>query len=634
MSLTREMVISYGGFSTNSTTYRIQDFTGLFQGTVQSGFKATIIVSGATVALAAANCIALETAFRTPYQNCAVTIGGNTFNSWSHTAGTGFNGMPAAIKPGKIGDSGLSRIYEIEIQFGMPADTYGTSYRRESTVRVTWTPDRRQHVAIDGVYTVNGSTSARAQYLAAIGAYATSILTALGGSFDLLEESVENDDQNKVATFHRLYDEQFTGRNEAEIVTFYTPDRRRHVTISGTYSTVIAGSGARAAYASLIGAFATTVLGVIGGTYDLQSETIDDNDADTVVKFSRTYDELITGRKDGSYTIAYDPERVRTVTFQATYTTVSAATSALSAAASNGPTWASSILAALSITASDLLSTNIAPNDQDNGATYAAVYKELIYTEAGTLPDPQIVEQRITITRGKDGAGDTGTISVRPITLDIAYSCGFVWTLTQALQTKWATIRGWLLNTIVAEYQAGSAALTAESVDFDPVENKINAKLTVIIAVANILSLKIDVNDDVDQGVEFVGEWTGDPLDFYTFNGHMTCIRTITKTYRRVAGGVAPPGITYSGPGPTPGTAPGGASSGDLKNPKAPPISGGGGEGEDDPFGFAGLTGIVIRRSQTKTKLTLGLPGNQVNVEDIVYVTVVRLINPQNETTQ
>ena len=631
MSLTREMVISYGGFSTNSTTYRIQDFTGLFQGTVQSGFKATIIVTGATVAITAANCASLETAFRTPYQACNVSIGGNTFNSWSHTAGTGFNGMPASIKPGKLGDSGCSRVYEIEIQFGMPADTYGTSFRRESTVRVTWTPDRRQHVAIDGVYTCNGVTTGQAQYLAAIGAYATSILTALGGTFDLLEESVENDDQNKVATFHRLYDEQFTGRNEAEIVTFYTPDRRRHVTISGKYSTVIAGSGARAAYASLIGAFCTTVLGVIGGTYDLQAETIDDNDADTVVTFSRTYDELIGGRKDGSYTVAYDGERVRTVTFQATYTTVTAATSARAAAESGGASWASGILSTLGVSASDLISQNTVPNDQDNAAAITLVYKELIFSEAGALPDAQIVNQKLKITRQREAPGDTPT-AVRLITLSIDYSAGLVWTLNTNLVQKWGAIRNWILGTIVAAYQSGSIAVTAESVDFDPVSNDLDAKMTVVVATYSILSLKIDIADEVDQDVKFIGKWTKDPMDFYTFPGHMVCTRTITKTYRRLPGGVAGGGVTLSGPQPV--IPPGGGSSGNLKSPTAPSIGGSNGEAGDDPYSFGGNFGVVTRRSQTKTKLTLGLPdATQMQVEDIVYVTVVRIISTPTVAT-
>ncbi len=627
---TREMVITYGSYSCGgSSASRIDGYTAVLQGTVQTGVRFDILLTADTVAAMAAACIAIEAAFRTPYKNLTVVIAGETFLTLSHTSGTGFNANPSIEKSGQVGDSALSRVYSVRIDFGMPADTYDSSYRRESQVRIVWSPDRRMHVSVDGTYTVNGSTSARAQYLAAIGAYASSILTALGGTFDLLEEHVENDDQNKVATFHRLYDEQFSGRNEATIAVFYSPDRRKHVTISGKFTKVSTGSGARAAYEAAIAGFASTVLAAIGGTYDLQAENADANDADTVLTFSRTYDELVGGRKEASYSIAYDGARIRTVTFQGTYSTVSTGASARSTALSDAPTWAATILSALSVTASDKVSETVTPNDQDNAATFQIVYRELIYSEAGALPDTQIVSQRFTIKRVKEAPGDSPT-ATRVVTLDVDYSALIVWTLNTNLQAKWTAIRNWLVATILPTYQAGTIAVVKENVGFDPVSNEIFATMSVDVAVGNILLNKLEIADDVDQGKEFVGVWDDNPLDFFKFDGHITAIRTITKTYRRLRGTAVPGAgdVTYSGPTPA-----GAGGTGNLLKPPSIPISGDNGEAGDDPYGFGGFNSDVIKRSQTKAKLDIGLPPNQMFVEDIVFVTVIRVTSSPPESS-
>lgn len=632
MPVTRELQISYGSYVVGgaNTNPQIHDFMTLYQGYVQTGVKFTFLVTATSEAAFASACIAAEAAFRTPRLALTVTIGSSTILSLSHSAGTGFNSDPRIDKI-EAGSSARSRLYTVSIDFGMPADNVGTDYRRDSTVRVTWSPDRRRHIAIDGIYTVNGSTSARDQYTAAIGTYAAAIISAIGGTYDLLEEHVENDDQNKVATFHRLYDEQIVDRNEAEITLFYSPDRRRHVTITGKYSKCAAGSGARATYNADIGAFSTAVLGALGGTYDLQAETTDDNDTDTVITFSRTYDELIGGRKEAKYTISYADTRKASLTFEGTYTTVSAGTSAIAAYNSNFPTWAATVIGTFGLTMQKV-EENVQPNDQDNAVSFQTKYEQVIFAQAGTLPDARIRHQELKVRRAKEAPGDSPG-AIRPVRLEIDYSADIVYTSTQDLQAIWTAARNWILTSLAATYQTGQGmAVVAEAPSFNPDDNTLTATMTLDIPVNNILLNKIDVTDEVDQGEQLIGVWDGNPMDYYRFSGLIVAVRTIVKTYRIIPGAVpGGSGITYSGP--TPVRPPGGGSGGSLVNPTPPSISGANGESQDDPYGFGGYTGVVIRRSQTKTIVVIGLPGNQYTAWDIVYTTVVRLYNPAGTTT-
>jgi hypothetical protein len=69
---------------------------------------------------------------------------------------------------------------------------------------------------LSGVYTALASNSARAQYEASIDAYVTTLTTALGGTWELVEESSASaDDTDKLLEFTRLYRELIFAQSSA-----------------------------------------------------------------------------------------------------------------------------------------------------------------------------------------------------------------------------------------------------------------------------------------------------------------------------------------------------------------------------------------------------------------------------------
>lgn len=211
----RELTITYGGYSVGGDQAN-RRLDGLYisdQGFDSGSVEYSFVVSGATEQAFASEVSVAEAAFHVPYQALTITLGSQTIKSYSHSSSTGFNAQPKILKRGDFVDSGRARRYTVRIEFGLPADVISLAGRRTSNVNVDYLPSRRRMVTISGTWTAIGSTTARAQYEAQIGAYATSVLDALGGTYKLAEEPVtRHDDQNKLLEFSRVHEEIiFTG---------------------------------------------------------------------------------------------------------------------------------------------------------------------------------------------------------------------------------------------------------------------------------------------------------------------------------------------------------------------------------------------------------------------------------------
>lgn len=611
----REIGIVYGGYTVATT----DDVHIGVDGPDLSSIRFDFEIAHSDPSTFATMKAAAETAFRTPRQGLVITVRGTTWKSFSHSGGTGFNANPK-IESTRRGRSANSIIYTISIDFGRPADVHGTNYRRNSTVRVTWSTDRRMHVDVDGVYTVNGSTTARQQYLDAIGTYASSILTALGGSFDLLEENVVNDDQNKVATFHRRYDEQIGGRNHAEIVIETLPNTRKRVAISGMYSTISAATSSFAAYNTNFPAFRDAVLASVGGTFQTTTTKAEKNDTDLVTTFTNVYDETRDGRQDGSYQLVYSTDRRLSVFFFANYFTGASGADAYALALADFELWALGVLGDIGGTYNKR-NESYQPNDivPPNFCSARLEFLEAYTSQAGSLPHGSIRDQNYKVEKTVEAPGDYPGANVRRmVEIKIDYTAQVDKTITTNLVQLWNSIISWLLSVVVPVYQTGTAVVVDQSSMFNPDNNILRGNVRVWIAPGNLLLYKFESSDkNVSQKV-FDGLWTGNDLDYHVYPGHRLCLKTFIKTYRRLAGSATPlPAMDTK-----------------LQDPKVPSVGsifgGGTGEGGADPFGFGNLEGHEVSREQprrTVHEIGSGNPGGKMVVEDISFAYTVRYVN-------
>lgn len=214
MTVTRELSISYGGFSVGGSTARQVTDYPMVESAYENGvFEFSFITSAATAAAFQTEIAAVEAAFRKPRQDLTVTYGSGNTVSWKQSDNTGFDANPVITKRGDIGDSGRSRRYWVRIEFGLPADNVSTSFRRYSTVSINYSPTRIRTVTINGVYTANstdGTTGSIAQYLAQIATYATTVLSGISASASwekISEPDVSRNETDKVTQFTTVYRE-------------------------------------------------------------------------------------------------------------------------------------------------------------------------------------------------------------------------------------------------------------------------------------------------------------------------------------------------------------------------------------------------------------------------------------------
>ena len=210
-AVTRELKITYGTYIVGGSTDRLIDgYVNVTKDFVAASIEFSFVITAASEAAFKTAVDAAELAFRTPFKNLLVEQGAVTLLDLSHTTDTGFNSNPSILKQEDDLNTGRSRKYVVRIDFGMPADTTTAPSEgiRDSSTNVIYTAARKRQVSISGVATAVSETDARAKYEAIIDAFCASILTGLGGTYELGDEpTTENDYGDKTIQFTRNYDE-------------------------------------------------------------------------------------------------------------------------------------------------------------------------------------------------------------------------------------------------------------------------------------------------------------------------------------------------------------------------------------------------------------------------------------------
>lgn len=184
--MARELSISYAG-TTISTLLDAQIQTN--RESQRGSVEFTFAVQATTESAFVSACNTVEAAFSKPYQDLVVSQGSQTLVSAKQSTNTGLDPMPSILCRTDDGNTGRSRIYQVRVDFGIPA-TSGTPAvgLRSARVSVAYDSSRRRTVTIAGVVTASGTNDASAQYTATVQAYCTAAITALGGAYNLVNE--------------------------------------------------------------------------------------------------------------------------------------------------------------------------------------------------------------------------------------------------------------------------------------------------------------------------------------------------------------------------------------------------------------------------------------------------------------
>ena len=217
--MSRLIKITYAGLAIGKdqadSSYNLADKYKISSGYTEFSITFEVVVSNSTRSTFLTSEAALIAAYRKPDQALEVVIGSTARHDYDPADNTGFNARATCVKVGGPEDTANSSRYRCQVTVQLPADLSGRSGRQSSTVTVDTTASGKRTVTIEGSYTALSTNAATDQYAAAADTYCSGVLTAVGGTYNLLPESYVYDDQDKVLRFKRVYQEVFAAESVA-----------------------------------------------------------------------------------------------------------------------------------------------------------------------------------------------------------------------------------------------------------------------------------------------------------------------------------------------------------------------------------------------------------------------------------
>ena len=195
----------------------------LSQSSTNLSISCNFLITAASEAALISACDAAESALKEINKDTTIVFGGSTEYSFSHSGNTGFLARPNLRKLNNKLSTATSRPYSFSLQVTLPFAQYGG--RRSANFVMNYTTSRRRRVSFRVEYTALDSPSVKtAQEAYEDGttggkAWASSILTGLGGTYELVSENFSEDQENKIVTATIVYQELLT--NDTQSSTDY-----------------------------------------------------------------------------------------------------------------------------------------------------------------------------------------------------------------------------------------------------------------------------------------------------------------------------------------------------------------------------------------------------------------------------
>lgn len=304
------------------------------------------------------------------------------------------------------------------------------------------------------------------------------------------------------------------------------------------------------------------------------------------IEFGLPADNLSLGfRRFSTVSVSYSPERQRIVTITGTYTANSTdgTTGSFATYLANAPTYFSSVLTGIDASASweKIGEPQVERNETDKVTNFTVIYQEILVAQAiGQTDDTAIVDPSLVITRnriapgdsagssigfggtgntggtsapgvnsGTDGTvvsippsspGTTGTGTLRPTLITATYTASIDSTVIKGLQNmidKWNTAIRPLIIAQVGTSAGGGVVILDESPNFgDLYKNKFSATMTFHSYSSTILSQRVTVLDQTNEGKVLRYVWSGNPFDYYEYTAGKVRLKTITEEREEVTG--------------------------------------------------------------------------------------------------
>jgi len=237
------------------------------------------------------------------------------------------------------------------------------------------------------------------------------------------------------------------------------------------------------------------------------------------------------GRRESTVEIAFEPSRRRILTISGEYTAIGSRSALDQYNASIGA-FQAAVQGALGGTW-ELTGETSSHDDTNKNLVFARTFEEIIFNQsAGSLNDPNIVQQRISILRQIDRPGDSpdkGPVN-RLQTIQAQAETWIDKDRSTDLVAEWeGKIKPFLISQAKAQFGLSSVAVISQTPNYDFTQNRIIASLTIKGAgQSNLLQFNRVVEVVDNAGLSIVPVWDKSIFAKHIFQGPATRSRITT----------------------------------------------------------------------------------------------------------
>lgn len=207
------VVVRYNGY----TLPNVHEKFGYHENEVEISFNCMFLVKSSTAGGLVGACQTAEEKLTEKCKDFTLSFGGTSELSFSHTGNTGFSAHANLTKLQDELCTETSRNYGFAITIQLPFTQSGYNARREASFSVSYLPTRQRLVTFNELYTSTPSAEAYANYISDGKTWAGTILSALGGNYELINESFQEEQEQKIINANLVYKEILTNQSTSGI---------------------------------------------------------------------------------------------------------------------------------------------------------------------------------------------------------------------------------------------------------------------------------------------------------------------------------------------------------------------------------------------------------------------------------
>lgn len=215
----------------NSYTFTSHEKFGYNEDEKEMTLTFEFLIQKTSASALVSECLDAEAKLTEKNKDLTLNFGGTSEFSFSHVGNTGFSARTHLTKTKDKFNTECCRNYEFRITIQLPFTQSGYNARREADFSVSYKPSRQRVVDFKVLYTSTPTGEALTNYNTYGKVWALSILAAIGGTYELISEHTNQEQEQKIINVSLTYQEILTNQSSTGVDDTAIVDPQIHYSV-------------------------------------------------------------------------------------------------------------------------------------------------------------------------------------------------------------------------------------------------------------------------------------------------------------------------------------------------------------------------------------------------------------------